>query len=137
MPMELILVPDGTRVEATGDGEVFDISNSTTRTFLVTLTVFDQIEQESIDLSVWGSADGQNWGHVPLLKLPQMFYRGQGSLVLDVSFRPEIKFLRPKWELNRWGRVAPEPMFVIGAKAVEIPAMPKRPTAEQVSTVHS
>jgi hypothetical protein len=137
MPMELTLVPDRTRVEATGDGEVFDISSSTTRTFLVTLAVFDQIEQESIDLSVWGSTDRQNWGHIPLLKLPQMFYRGQGSLVLDISFRPEIKFLRPKWELNRWGRVAPEPMFVIGAKAVEIPAMPRRPTAEQVSTVHS
>jgi hypothetical protein len=137
MAMELMLVPRGTRVEATGDGDVFDISASATRTFLVTLTVLDQIEQESIDLSVWGSADGQNWGHIPLLKLPQMFYRGETSLVLDVSFRPEIKFLRPKWELNRWGRVAPEPMFVIGAMASEIPAMPKRPSAGQVSTVHS
>lgn len=137
MPMDFALVPSGTKVEATGDGEVFDISPSSSRTFLVTLAVFDQIEQESIDLSVWGSPDGQNWGHTPLLKLPQQFYRGEISLVLDLSFRPEIKFIRPKWELNRWGRVAPEPMFVIGAKASEIPAMPKKPTAAQVSTVHS
>ena len=62
MAMDLTLVPSGTRVEATGDGEVFDISSSPSRTFLVTLDVLDQIEQESIDLSIWGSADGQAWG---------------------------------------------------------------------------
>jgi hypothetical protein len=137
MAMDLTLVLRGTRVEASGDGEVFDISSSSSRTFLVTLDVLDQIEQESIDLSVWGSADGQAWGHTPLLKLPQMFYRGQTSLVLDMTFRPEIKFIRPKWELNRWGRVAPEPMFVIGASATEIPAMPKRTVPPQTATVHS
>lgn len=137
MAMDLTLVPRGTRVEATGDGDVFDISNSPTRTFLVTLDVLDQIEQESIDLSVWGSADGQAWGTTPLLKLPQTFYRGQTSLILDMTYRPEIKFIRPKWELNRWGRVAPEPMFVISATATEIPAMPKRATPPQTETVHS
>ena len=76
-------------------------------------------------------------GTTPLLKLPQMFYRGQTSLILDITFRPEIKFIRPKWELNRWGRVAPDPMFVIGAIATEIPAMPKRTAPPQTATVHS
>jgi hypothetical protein len=136
MATELTLVPQGTRVEANGTGQSFDISGSPTRTYLCTMTVFDQIEQESIDLSVWGSADGENWGHMPLLRLPQQFYKGQVSLVLDVSFRPEVKFIRAQWELNRWGRVAPVPMFVIGVEAAEIPAMPKRP-AIQPAAVHS
>jgi hypothetical protein len=126
MAAELILVPGGTKVEANGNGEKFDISASPTRTYLVTLYVLDQIEQESIDLSVRGSADGENWGTRPLLILPQQFYRGETQLVLDLSMRPEVKFIRAHWNLNRWGRVAPEPMFVIGATAREIPAMPRR-----------
>jgi hypothetical protein len=134
--MQSTLVPRGTRVEANGAGAAFDISGSPTRTFLCTLTIDDQIEQESIDLSVWGSADGENWGQMPLLRLPQQFYRGQATLVLDVSLRPEVKLIHAKWELNRWGRVAPLPMFVIGVEVAEIPAMPKRP-APQPAAVHS
>jgi hypothetical protein len=134
MAMELTLVPRGTRVESNGAGAKVDISGSPTRTFLCTLTVYDQIEQESIDVSIYGSADGETWAPMPLLKLPQHFYRGTGTLVLDVSFRPEVKFIRAQWELNRWGRVAPTPMFVIGVEVVEIPAMPKRPAVQPVAS---
>lgn len=135
MAMELILVPRGTRVDSNGAGAGFDISGSPTRTFLCTLTVYDQIEQESIDVSICGSADGETWTPMPLLKLPQQFYRGTGTLVLDVSFRPEVRFIRAQWELNRWGRVAPTPMFVIGVEVVEIPAMPKRPAIQPAAAV--
>lgn len=122
MAMELDLVAPDTRVTANGDGEARDISGSQTRTFLCSMTIADQIEQESVDLSVWGSADGQDWGKQPLLKMPQRFYRGETRQVLDLSFRPEIKFLRAKWELARWGRVAPHPMFVVGFHLREVPA---------------
>jgi len=124
MAMELTLVPPGTRAEANGEGKSFDISGFTTRTFLCFLEITEQIEQESLDVSIWGSADGQNWGTKPIIKLPQSFYRGESRMVLDLALRPEIKFIRPQWELNRWGRVAPLPMFVFGLQAVEIPAMP-------------
>jgi hypothetical protein len=129
MPMQVHLVPNGTKLTASGDGEKFDVSASATRTFLVTLDILDQIEQESIDLSIWGSADGENFGTKPLLKLPQRFYRGEVKLVLDLTTRPEIKFIRPRWDLNRWGRVAPEPMYVIGVHLDEIPAFPTRAPA--------
>jgi len=36
--------------------------------------------------------------------------------------KPEIKHLRAKWELARWGRVAPHPMFVLGFRLTEVPA---------------
>jgi len=44
-------------------------------------------------------------------------------MVLDGTFRPEVKVLRAKWELNRWGRVAPTPMFVAGLQLEEVPPM--------------
>ena len=123
MPMQLQLIPSETRLEASADGASFNISESATRTFLCRLTVTEQIEQESLDVSIWGSADGETWPKRPLLKLPQQFYRGSTKLVLDLSLRPEVKFIRARWDLNRWGRVAPTPMFVAGMDLVEIPPM--------------
>ncbi len=130
--MQLELIPGGTRVEANGDGQAVDISGSQTRTFLCTLLVFDQIEQESLDISIWGSPDGENWGAKPVLKLPQRFYRGETRAVLDLTMQPEVKYIRTKWEVNRWGRVAPLPRFVIGLTLVEVAAMPRRAPAEMV-----
>ena len=123
MPLEFSLIPANTRLDSNGDSAPLDISEAVSRTFFCTLTVADQIEQESLDVSIWGSADGQDFGKRPLLKLPQQFYRGATKMVLDISFRPEIRFLRARWELNRWGRVAPTPMFVAGLELEEIPPM--------------
>ena len=123
MPINFSLIPAQTKLESTADGQTFDISATTTRTFLCELTVSDQIEQESLDVSLWGSADGQDFGKKPYLKFPQQFYRGTTKMVLDLSLRPEVRFLRARWELNRWGRVAPTPMFVAGLTLTEIPPM--------------
>jgi len=123
VPLNLFLIPVGTKLETNGDGQAFDVSSSESRTFLCRLSVTEQLEQESLDVSVWGSADGQEFGKKPLLKIPQQFYRGTTKMVLDISARPEVRFLRAKWELNRWGRVAPTPMFVAGLELEEVPAM--------------
>lgn len=123
VPMQLALIPASSKLETNADGFPFDISETTTRTFFCILTVEDQIEQESLDISIWGSADGQDFGKKPLLKLPQQFYRGTCKMVLDISLKPEVKFVRAKWEMNRWGRVVPEPMFVAGLTLEEIPPM--------------
>ena len=138
MPLEFSLIPAGTRLDSSGDGEPFDISETVSRTFFCTLTVTEQIEQESLDVSIWGSANGQDFGKRPLLKLPQQFYRGTTKMVLDISLRPEVKFLRARWELNRWGRVAPTPMFVAGLQLEEIPPMSRdTPTKRTVLTAQS
>ncbi len=126
MAMQFKLIPRGTRVEANGEGPKVEVSDSQTRTFLCTLEITEQIEQESIDVSVWGSEDGENWGTKPILKLPQRFYRGETRMVLDLAVRSEVKFIQAKWELNRWGRVAPLPMFVVGLHLAEVDAMPGR-----------
>ena len=130
MANRLQLIPENTRMEANGEGAAFDISASPSRTFLCRLTVTNQIEQESLDVSIWGSSDGETWTKKPLLRLPQQFYRGTTKLILDLSLRPEIKFIRARWELFRWGRVSPIPMFVGGLDLEEIPPMSREtPTA--------
>jgi len=123
MPLQLSLIPSGSKLESSADGLAIDVSASETRTFLCRLAVTEQIEQESLDVSIWGSADGQSFGKRPLLKIPQQFYCGTTKMVLDISVRTEVKFLRAKWELNRWGRVAPTPMFVAALDLTEIPPM--------------
>ena len=134
MAMELDLIPQGTRVEENGFGATADIRASRTRTFFCVMEITDQMEQESVDVSIWGSADGENWGTHPLLKLPQQFYRGEARAVLELTLVPEIGFIRAGWELNRWGRVAPLPMFVLQLRLSEVPAMPSRIPHAQAST---
>jgi hypothetical protein len=133
MVMELDLIAAATRLTVNGEGASHDIGASETRTFLCTMVISDQIEQESMDISIWGSADGQNWGAKPLLMMPQRFYRGETRQVLDLSLKPEIRFIRAKWELLRWGRVAPHPMFVVGFHLSEVPAFAAK-GARPVST---
>jgi len=133
MANRIQLIPANTRLEANGDGSAFDISASPSRTFLCRLTVTDQIEQESLDVSIWGSTDGETWTKKPLLMLPQQFYRGTTKLILDLSLRPEIKFIRARWELFRWGRVAPIPMFVAGLELEEIPPMSRETPTTRIA----
>ena len=132
MAFELALIPTGTKLETNGGGEPVNVSASKTRTFLCRLAVTDQIEQESLDVSIWGSTDGSDFGKKPLLKLPQQFYRGTTKMVLDISLRPEVTFLRAKWELNRWGRVSPTPMFVVDLRLEEIPPMSRETASRRV-----
>jgi hypothetical protein len=136
VPLNLSLIPANTKLESNGDSPPIDVSITQTRTFLCRLTVSDQLEQESLDVSIWGSADGQDFGKRPLLKIPQQFYRGTTKMVLDISFRTEVKFLRAKWELNRWGRVAPTPMFVAGLQLEEVPPM-SRDTAGRSAVLNA
>jgi len=126
MAMEFDLISQGTLLQENGRGEAVDVRSSSTRTFFCVMLIREQIEQESVDVSIWGSAEGENWGKQPLLKLPQQFYRGETRAVLELNLVPEINFIRAGWELNRWGRVAPLPMFVLGLHLTEVPAMKRQ-----------
>jgi hypothetical protein len=126
MPLEFPLIPAGSRLTENGGGESFDLAPSATRTFICSMEIAAQMEQESVDLSVWGSRDGENWDKKPLLIMPQRFYKGETRQILDLSLQPEIRFIRAKWKLTRWGRVSPHPMFVLSFTATEIPAFSRQ-----------
>ena len=119
---EAFLVPEKTVVTAKGDGAAVDASAAAGKTLLLTLAITRIIEQESLDVSVWGSPDGQDFGAKPLLAFPQKFYAGEHPLLLDLSKTPAIKFLRAHWEVGRWGRGAEIPMFEFQLSAREVPA---------------
>jgi len=61
MAMEFDLIPKDSLVKENGYGAPVDVRASQTRTFYCVLYISDQIEQESVDVSIWGSADGENW----------------------------------------------------------------------------
>jgi len=117
---EAFLVPEKTMVSAKGDGPALDVSGSEGRIFLLTLEITDIIEQESLDVSIFGSADGATWEAKPVAAFPQKFYREEVPLLLNLSARPELKFIRAHWEVNRWGRGTLTPMFEFCVKLREV-----------------
>jgi hypothetical protein len=116
------LVPAHTVVSAKGDGSAVDVNAASSRVFLVTLAITKIIEQESLDLSIYGSADGTTWGAKSIAAFPQKFYCGESPLLLDLTAHEDVKFVRAHWEVARWGRGTETPMFEFGAVLKEIPA---------------
>ncbi|MGH9649543.1 MAG: hypothetical protein ACRD3I_03625, partial [Terriglobales bacterium] len=78
------------------------------------------VEQEALDVSIQGSADGAAFDK-PLAKFPQKFYRGEHPLLLDLTAQPDVKFVRAHWEVNRWGRGSLTPMFEFQLTLREVP----------------
>lgn len=77
---------------------------------LITLGILDTVEQESLLLSIEGSADGATWRPQPLVTFPEKFYRGVSSVYIDPG-PAGIRYVRASWKLNRWGRGFKVPTF--------------------------
>ena len=118
-------------VNAKGDGPAVDVSGAASRVFLVTLAITKIIEQESLDLSIFGSADGTTWGAKSIAAFPQKFYCGETPLLLDLTAHADVRFVRAHWEVARWGRGTETPMFEFSVALKEVPAnILKEATAE-------
>ena len=81
------------------------------KTLLLTLGITRIVPQESLQVSIWGSPDGNNWGGAPLVVFPKKFYCGTYPLLIDLSEQPGVRFLRAQWEVIRWGRGDATPLF--------------------------
>src|SRR5512141_3035162 len=90
--LEAFLIPESTVITAKGDGAVIDVSSTTNRVFLVTVNITRIVEQESFELIVHGSPDGQTFAPKPLASTPQLFYPGETPMLVDVSSEPDVKF---------------------------------------------
>ncbi|MGH9499009.1 MAG: hypothetical protein ACRD3L_07675 [Terriglobales bacterium] len=125
------LVAEDTVVTAKGDGAPVEIKDAGNRVFLLSLNITEIIEQESIDVSIFGSADGVAWGAKPLTTFPQKFYRAEHPMLLDLTGNTQVIFLRAHWEVARWGRGSETPMFKFGVSIREVPPdILKEATAE-------
>lgn len=76
---------------------------------LLTLEIDRVLEQESLDVSVWGSSDGRNWW--PLASFPQKSYCGDYSLELNLDRHPDVRFLRAQWRMGCWTDDQARPLF--------------------------
>jgi hypothetical protein len=129
--IDTVLVPPKTVVSAKGDGPAVDVSAATNRVFLLTLAITRIIEQESLDISIYGSADGTAWTPKPIVSFPQKFYCEQSPSLLDLTAHPDVRFVRAHWEVARWGRGTETPMFEFSLGLKEVPAdILKEATAE-------
>jgi hypothetical protein len=120
--LDAFLVPE-IEVQADGESAPVDLVGNAGKTCLATLAITDIVEQESLDVSIWGSADGQEWGAAPLLAFPQKFYKGVFQLMIDLRAHPEARFLKTKWHVNRWGVGDSKPKFSFLVKIQEQAAL--------------
>lgn len=115
------LLTQSVAVSAKGDGPCIDVSPASGRVLLATLQITRIIEQESLDVTIFGSSDGTTWGAKPLVTFPQKFYCGETPMLLDLTANPDVKFVRAHWEVARWGRGDETPMFEFDIRLKEIP----------------
>jgi hypothetical protein len=134
--IDSFLVPEKTVVNAKGDGPAVDVSGAASRVFLLSLNITGIVEQESLDVSIQGSADGTTWSPKPVTNFPQKFYQAQHPLLLDITGQANVKFLRAHWEVSRWGRGSETPMFEFHVTVKEVPSeILKEATAEAKAMV--
>ena len=99
-----------TTVQESGSGAPFDIGTDG-GTALLSLGITDVLEQQSLDVEILGSADGEEWIEKPLRKFPQKFYTGVWQILCDLDSAPEVRFLKVAYKVARWGVGSPTPTF--------------------------
>ena len=114
------LLPE-TVVHEGGTGPAIDVASCPDALILITLGITRIVEQQSLDLTVWGSLDGSEWGTKPLLTFPQKFYCGTYQMLFDLRDHPSVRTLRVKWQVNQWGKGDSKPAFGIYVVARQTP----------------
>ena len=103
------LIPE-TTVQENGEGPATAVT-AQAGVIQLTLGITRITEQESIDVTIWGSADKTEWGKNPMAGFPQKFYCGTYSIMVDLSTHPEVNWIQVRWHVNRWGRGSLKPLF--------------------------
>jgi hypothetical protein len=98
--MDTLLLPE-ILVREDGSGKEIALGTNRGRPLLLTLDVTRMMEQESLDISIWGSTDQRHWRQ--LATYPQKFHCGTYLLMLDLSRHQEVRYLRAQWRMSRWG----------------------------------
>jgi hypothetical protein len=104
-----------------GEGPAVEIDGAAGQVIQLTLGITDAIEQESLEVAVYGSAGGEDWTGKPLTSYPQKFYKGMYTILVDLTPTPEVRFLKVKYKMNRWGHWTSGPMFKFFVFAEPLP----------------
>ncbi len=98
--MRDFLIPETVATED-GIGKALTLGGRRGKPLLLSLEITRIIQQESLDISIWGSDDQQHWRQI--VTFPQKYYCGSYLSQLDLVGQPAIGYLRGQWRLSRWG----------------------------------
>jgi|SRR5579872_1126038 len=106
--MSLWILPESV-ARQDGIGAEIALDANRGKSLLLTLGITRIMEQESLEVSLWGSSDGVAWGKLHVF--PHKFYCGTYSLLVDLARFPEIRYIRAQWKMKRWARGEAVPLF--------------------------
>jgi hypothetical protein len=98
--MEVMLLPETLTREDGSGGEV-TLGPRQGKPLVLTLGITRIAEQQSLDVSIWGSSDRTYWRQ--LTTFPQKYYCGTYLLLLDLTQHREVRHVRAQWRMRRWG----------------------------------
>ena len=104
----MLLLPENV-AHQDGASDAIALDSGRGKPLLLTLGITRTLEQESLEISVWGSPDEEHWRL--LTTFPQKFYCGTYSLLLDLTRNADVGYLRVGWKMNRWGYGEATPLF--------------------------
>ena|ERR1700737_3584287 len=104
------LVPESI-VNSDGDGPKIDLGLTRGKLLVLTLGITCCVEQESLQVSAWGSEDGDTWGTRALATFPLKFSCGVYSILLSLAGRAGTRFVRGQWKMRRWSKGDSMPTF--------------------------
>lgn len=98
-------------LEGNGSSHAVALGSAAGQMLQITLVIDSVIEQQSLEVHLEGSLDGEVWIEQPLAAFPQKFYVGSSAMICDLATHPELRFIRATWKANRWGRGVLKPRF--------------------------
>jgi hypothetical protein len=104
------LLPESLR-KGDGVGPIVTLDEHCCKLLVVTLGITDVVERTGLTVSVWGSADQNEWGAKPLITFRQRQYCGVYSVLLNLAMHSDVRYLRVQWNMNRWGKGERTPLF--------------------------
>ena len=109
-----VLLPEQI-AQSDGIGQRVDVGADQGRLLVLTLSIDQVSEKDGLIVSVWGSTDGRDGSYKPLLRLPEKFYCGMYSALLNLAKYPAVRYLRVEWKIRHWGKGNSAPKFGFSA----------------------
>ncbi len=109
--MEVMLLPETVTCED-GTGGKVTLDSTQGNPLMVILEITRVTEQQSLDVSIWGSSDSTHWRK--LATFPQKYYCRTYLLLLDLTQHREVRYVRAvenepmgKWRALHAERLSP------------------------------
>ncbi len=97
-----------TTIRESGESELFEIARQDCGQLLVTFGITHAVENQSVNLEIHSSQDGEIWAVRPLAAFPAKCYCGEYQMMVSPR---DARFLKVKWRVSRWSRSGERPFF--------------------------